>query len=187
MKQPLENICWRIYGCALKNPELPPSPRSYLFICKGNICRSVFAAALAEKMLIGEATDGVTCDSAGLEVSRALPPPPEALAVAAEFGVVLDNHRSTRVTAEMVQTFDTVFAMEARQLDSLRLLFPKQRNKFFLLPLFAKGSGKEMEGYRRYNIVDPFGGDLAAFRSCYERIQNCLVGVLEGAERNHRK
>ena len=41
---------WRIYGRAIQNPQMPDAPGSFLFICKGNICRSPFAEHLAKKI-----------------------------------------------------------------------------------------------------------------------------------------
>ena len=46
-KRTAKRLYWRTYGLFLTHPPVPPSPRSLLFVCKGNICRSPFAEAMA--------------------------------------------------------------------------------------------------------------------------------------------
>jgi protein-tyrosine phosphatase len=173
--KPLENGYWWLYGSTLKNPRLPVDPRSFLFICRGNVCRSVFAQVLAAKMAGEKGILEAVFDSAGLQVSRALPPPQEALIAAREFGVSLDSHRSKRISREMAGSFDMVIAMEAGQWEALKRLFPLRRDRLFLLPLFDEDSRNMGDCFSVYNIEDPFGEDLARFRACYERVEKCLA------------
>jgi protein-tyrosine phosphatase len=177
IKNPLENGYWWLYGSTLKNPKLPLDPRSFLFICKGNVCRSVFAQFLAAKMAEGKGIPDAVFDSAGLQVSKALPPPQEALIAAREFGVTLDGHRSKRIGRGMVGSFDMVIAMEARQLATLKRLFPQRIDRFFLLALFDEDGRNTEDGFSMYNIKDPFGENFARFRACYGRIERCLTGL----------
>ena len=177
IKKPPENIYWWIYGFTLRNSKLPVDPRSFLFICKGNICRSVFAQALAVKTAEGKGIQNVVFDSAGLEVFRAMPPPQEAMVAAKRFGITLDRHRSKRISREMAESFDMVIAMEAWQLQALQRLYPQCSNRFFLLPLFDESRNNKKDFFSVYNIEDPFGKDLIRFRVCYERIENCLAGL----------
>jgi protein-tyrosine phosphatase len=190
INKPLENGYWRLYGSTLKNPKLPVNPRSFLFICKGNICRSVFAQVLATKMAGEKGIPEAVFDSAGLQVSRALPPPPEALIAAREFGVSLDSHRSKRISREMAGSFDMVIAMEAGQWEALKRLFPHRRDRFFLLSLFCEDGRNTRDRFSVYNIEDPFGEDVVRFRACYERIEKSLTGLfgqLNGEAENLEK
>ena len=194
IKKRLKNGYWWFYGPALKNPRLPVDPGSLLFICKGNVCRSVFAQGLAVKMAGEREISIAVFDSAGLEVSRAISPPQEALIAAREFGVILDDYRSKSISRAIVGSFDMVIAMETRQLKVLGRLFPEQRDRFFLLALFDKDNSNSNDFYSMYNIEDPFGKDLPQFRGCYERIEKCLAdffcqlsGVAEKLEKEERK
>ena len=187
IKKPLEKIYWWIYGSILRNPKLPVDPRSFLFICKGNICRSVFAQALAVKTAEEKGIQNMVFDSAGLEVSRAMPPPQEAIVAAKRFGITLDGHRSKRISREMAESFDIVIAMEAWQLQALRRLFPQYSDRFFLLPLFDENGRNTWDFYSVYNIADPFGKDLIRFRACYERIENCLAGLFSQLDGRGKK
>jgi protein-tyrosine phosphatase len=188
IKKPLENSYWWLYGSStLKNPKLPVDPRSFLFICKGNICRSVFAQGLAVKIAGEKGILDAVFDSAGLEVSRAMPPPVEALIAAREFGVTLDDYRSKRISREMVRSYDMVIAMEAWQLEVLKRLLPQRKDRFFLLSLFDEDGGNTRDRFSIYNIEDPFRKDLARFRACYERIGKCLAvlfGQLSSGAKN---
>jgi protein-tyrosine phosphatase len=174
IKGDLRNLYWRIYGNTIRNPRLPSLPESFLFICKGNICRSPFAEHLAVKLAGDGPTHHKTFFSAGLHVSRPLPPPREGVLAAQGFGVQLDGHRSKRIDEEMADRFDMIIAMETWQFHALRKAFPVCRHKAFLLPLFDSKEKAECSGFARYNIQDPYGRSVSEFRVCFERIERCL-------------
>jgi protein-tyrosine-phosphatase len=80
-----------------------------LFVCAGNICRSPFAEGLARRLVAERGLD-VEFASAGeiaLDGDRC---PPDAVAVAKEYGVDLSSHRARRLTkdetAKVVPLFD---------------------------------------------------------------------------------
>ncbi len=66
--------------------------KSVLFVCTGNTCRSPLAEAVARTRLGAGA--GVACASAGLYALEEAPATPHTLAVAAELGIALDDHRA---------------------------------------------------------------------------------------------
>jgi protein-tyrosine phosphatase len=110
----------------------------------------------------------------GMEVSKNLPPPPEAVAAAAQFGVSIDRHKSRRIEPEAIASSDMIIVMEASQLVELRKAYPDHRGKIFLLTLFSPG--------RRFwlpDIPDPYGKSLEQFRACYQVIQTCLDRLFE--------
>ncbi|MCI0564656.1 MAG: hypothetical protein MN733_39820 [Nitrososphaera sp.] len=177
IKKPLENCYWWIYGFTAKNPKLPVGPRSFLFICRGNICRSVFAQCLASRMAGEIGIGDAVFDSAGLQVTRALPPPQQALMAAREFGVSLEGHRSKEFSQAMAEAFDMVITMEAYQLETLRRLLPQRKDRFFLLPLFDGDPRNRSDCFSAYNIEDPYGKDVTCFRTCYVTIDRCLAAL----------
>jgi protein-tyrosine-phosphatase len=70
-----------------------------LFVCAGNICRSPFAEGLARRLAAERGLD-VEFASAGeiaLDGDRC---PPDAVAVAKEYGVDLSSHRARRLTTD---------------------------------------------------------------------------------------
>ena len=70
-----------------------------------------------------------------------------------------------------------VIAMEAWQLRRLRKIFPQQKEKMFLLPLFDENSPERSDPYRHLNIRDPYGRAIGDFIECFERIDACLKGI----------
>jgi len=175
IKRAVKYLYWQAYGLFLTHPPVPPSPRSLLFVCKGNICRSPFAEAIAR----GHIPDGVkiTCRSAGIVVGQPEGCPRETLVAAERFGIDLSGHRSRRIDQGLVVEADMIFAMEAWQFTRLRKLFPQQTERIFLLSLFEENPPKRSDTYRLLNIRDPFGRAIGDFIECFERIDACLKGV----------
>lgn len=175
LKRTAKNLYWRTYGLFLTQPPVPPSPRSLLFVCKGNICRSPFAEVLARRHI----PDGVriACRSAGIVVGQPEGCPRETLAAAERFGIDLTGHRSRRIDQGLVAGADMVFAMEAWQLSRLRKIFPQHKEKMFLLSLFEENRPKRSETFSLLNIRDPYGRAIGDFIECFERIDACLKGI----------
>lgn len=179
VKAPLKGAYWTIYGAMLKNPPVPQGPKTLLFICKGNICRSPFAERLAAKMGPLSKVKGLGTASAGLEVNGPKPSPEEAVAAAKKFGVRLKDHSSVGLTKEMMESFDMVFVMEARQFGDIRALHPGHVKKVFLLPLFDTETDRSLGPYSIYNIRDPYGRCGEDFRASFEKIRRCLDGLFK--------
>lgn len=180
----LRDIFWDIYGKNVKNPYLPKSPKNFLFICKGNICRSPFAHLLAQRIYINGINEDKIFLSAGLRVPKPLPSPAEAVSSAASFGIHLFAHRSTALTLEMIKSSDMILSMETWQFRTLKKQFPQYKQKFYLLPLFDPNTNHKINGFKRYNIEDPYGQSPDNFRECFQRIDRCIKNLM--AEINNR-
>lgn len=176
------NICWNIYGKTIRNPFFSKAPESYLFICKGNICRSPFAEHITWINTGSSSKRNNTFHSAGLIVKKPIPSPKDAVIAAESFGVKLTSHRSKEITPEMIDAYDIIIAMETWQLNSLRKGFPNFQEKFFLLPLFDTVVSPETTGFYRYNIKDPYGRGLDEFTKCFQRIERCVLVLFEEIE-----
>ena len=175
VKRILKNACWRAYGAFFANPPVPASPRSFLFICMGNICRSPFAEAAA-RLYFPDAHE-MTFRSAGIVVNHPRESTPEAMAAAKTFGIDLAKHRSQKVDEDLVAAADMVFGMEAWHFRSLRKSFPRHREKIFLLAPFEGSAPVKRDIYDAFNIRDPYGRELADYISCFGRIDACLRGL----------
>jgi protein-tyrosine-phosphatase len=119
----------------------------------------------------------ITCRSAGIVVRQPEGCPRETLVAAEKFGIDLSGHRSRRVDQGLVVEADMIFAMEAWQFTRLRKLFPQQKAKIFLLPLFEGNPSKRSETFSILNIRDPYGRAIGDFVGCFERIDACLEGL----------
>jgi protein-tyrosine phosphatase len=176
------DVFWRVYGKTLRNPEISGDRKSFLFVCKGNICRSPFAEYLSRTLMSDRTNGNLTFFSAGLEVSVSKPSPKEALLTAEKLGVDLGLHRSRQLDRGMMECYDNVLAMDGRQFRALRRNFPQYQQKIYLLPLFESHQVNEDNGYARYNIPDPFGGDIEDYKSCFVRIKGCVEKLFDRME-----
>ena len=102
-----------------------------LFVCAGNICRSPFAEGLARRLAAERGLD-VEFASAGeiaLDGDRC---PPDAVAVAKEYGVDLSSHRARRLTTDkadkVVPLFDVPDPL-GRGPDAYRETYEQLREK----------------------------------------------------------
>ena len=139
-----------------------PSPKSVLFICLGNICRSPYAAAMARRLLPA----GVKVESAGF-IGPGRPSPAEAVAAAGERGVDLAAHRSQSVTPEILRSTDLVVVMDRAQRDRIASAWPALSGRTVLL------GDLDPEPIARRAIPDPVEQPLEAFRACYARVERC--------------
>lgn len=166
---------WNGRGKWIRNPTLPGQPRKFLFVCKGNICRSPVAEQLAEHVLSPRGGPfSLEFASAGLEVVVPERSPKEAVQAAEMLGINLREHRAAGISAESIEKADMVLAMEVRQLHQLVRRFPAHRSRFFLLPLFGNPRAK---GYGRYHIPDPYGKPVSEFSRCFREIRECLLNL----------
>lgn len=125
-------------------------PCRVLFVCLGNICRSPMAAAMAQDMLGAP----IAAESAGLNPLHDAATA-EAVEVMRERGLDLTGHRSRDVHELDLEPFDLVVA---------------------LTPAIAARM-PHMDGPERlvvWDIDDPYGGDLAVYRSCASAIEDQL-------------
>lgn len=172
LKKHAVDVYWELRGPRLCLPAVPLYPKSILFVCKGNICRSPFAEHLARR-LQGEGYAGdIKFQSAGLYVPKSVPSPSTAIEMARPFGVALDRHHAQPLSEQLVAGSDMVIAMEGWQFLALRESFPKSYGKIFLLPQLAP---ERYTGLAAFNIQDPYGGSSRDFQDCFERISRCLT------------
>lgn len=175
LKPPIRELWWKLRSRSVRNPLLPPAPRSILFVCLGNICRSPFAAMLAKRRLMEMGRHDVRCTSAGIRASQAERSPDDACAAAARFGLSLEDHRVRMLSPQLMDEHDLVVVMESGQLSALRQAYPRHRDRIVLLARFDTSASTAFE---RCNIVDPFERGMAAYDVCYGRIERAVAALL---------
>lgn len=178
LRSPLGDLYWYFYGWRIKRPQMPLSPKSFLFVCRGNICRSPFAEHLAKRIAKKNQPFQFHFGSAGIEVGNVVPPPDLAKEVAKNFGVNLDAHLSKSILQVELKGYDMVVVMEVKHLKVLARQFPELGNKIFLLPFFETMNSCRIFGSNRYNIPDPYGKDRDEFIRCFKRIKVCVEHML---------
>lgn len=100
----------RLDGFRLRRPE---QVRRLVFVCQGNICRSAFAAQVADRLGLANASFGLaTCTGAAA--------PAEACGAAQGLGYDLRGHRALDWADFKVMPGDLFLAMEVRQARELQ-------------------------------------------------------------------
>lgn len=130
-----------------------------LFVCTGNTCRSPMAAAIARHKASCDSTE-IICESAGLAAAEGQPASLNAVIVCDEIGIDLHEHRSRQVTGEMLNSSDLIVCMSPSHAAALRLYADK---------VLVLGGG----------IVDPYGGNVAVYRNCRDRISAAIDEIWE--------
>lgn len=118
-------------------------PRSVLFICYGNICRSPFA-----EQYVQQRRNGISVVSAGFHSEEQRASPDHLVLAAADLGVNMADHRSKRVTRSMIDAADVIVVMDLMNFDALHKEYPEARLKAVSLGLFGQSPSLE--------IADPY-------------------------------
>jgi protein-tyrosine phosphatase len=177
LKRGVVDLYWTLRGPRIQVPGIPANPRSMLFVCKGNICRSPFAEHIALKMQGEGLVSGMKFGSAGLDVPKSISSPNDAIHGAKPYGIHLEKHRSQSISLDLVESYDMIIAMEAWQYAALQSSFQHHNEKLFLLPLMDPKESAKYRGYAAFNIQDPYGGPPSVFEECFDRVSMCLKSL----------
>ena len=138
--------------------------RSMMFICGGNICRSVFAHYAVER----DTADGVSCLSAGCYATPGRRPPDMAIEIAAGFHLDIRNHEAKRVHQKDLEHADLIFYFDENDVQYLLDHYaPECSGKLFPLGLLIG----------QHIIKDPYSLPKEGFREIYAQIYQCIQGI----------
>lgn len=142
-----------------------------LFICHGNICRSVSAQYILEELLRRQGITGVVVDSAGTsreEIGNEIYPPMKAALL--RMGVPIGNHRARQMGVADYKSYDLLIGMDRENLYNMkRLLGGDAQGKLHCL--------MEYSGHPGMEVADPWY--TREFDACAAQIREGCQGLLE--------
>ncbi|GAB2704394.1 protein-tyrosine-phosphatase [Nocardia thraciensis] len=163
-----------------------------LFVCNGNVCRSVIAERLTRALAAEHGLDDLTAESTGTRALVGFGADPLAAETISGLGADPSDFKARKLKPAMVEGADLVLAMAEQIRDDVVALVPAAAGRAFTLleaHRIAKVSGArtiaEIDRARddlalvgRENIADPVG--LSAERYCEvgDRIAQALVPLL---------
>lgn len=136
-------------------------PRNILFLCYGNICRSVVA-----EFLMRLRHPAFQVHSAGFHRNVGRASPPYIQAAANAFSIDLSNHLSRRVTLDMVRDADVVFIHDMWNYHDFCHEFPQDKKKVLFLGLFLRPPLLE--------IHDPYDLDSARTAEVVKQVSDAI-------------
>lgn len=139
-----------------------------VFVCKGNICRSAFAEAVARSL----GMDAVSC---GLQTVMSAPASDDATVTARKMGHRLEEHRTMPIMYLVLRKTDLLVAMEPWQAEYIgqELVRP---HAYTLLGLWSRPVLP--------HIQDPHGAPPAYFDRCFSYIENSVHEIVEKIEKS---
>jgi protein-tyrosine phosphatase len=143
-------------------PELGKA-RRLVFVCLGNINRSAFACAVAQRA-------GEPCISIGLSTTTGAPATPQAIAQACAQGFDLSVHEATNFVDYAYAEGDLLLVMEVRHAFRLVELGIPSRS-IALLGAWATP--------RRIHLHDPHTLSAEYFATCFRLIESAVTRLLE--------
>ncbi len=143
------------------------APRSVLFVCTANQCRSPMAEALLKSLVArrGEA-DRWQIQSAGTWAEPGRPATQLSQVVMRRRKIDLSEHRSRPIDADLLAAASIILVMTRHHQEAIQAEFPATQHKVYLLSQLVD---------RSFDVEDPYGGSLDDYDLCATDIQNILT------------
>lgn len=152
-----------------------------LFVCLGNICRSPTAEGVFRQLVEREGlVDRIEIDSAGTHAYHVgEPPDSRAQQAARQRGIDLSVLRGRKTTANDLEVFDYVLAMDRDNLSHLlSLAEDHQRERVRLFMEFASNRPEQ-------EVPDPYYGGAGGFDRVLDMVEEAAAGLLADIRSRH--
>jgi protein-tyrosine-phosphatase len=139
---------------------------SILIVCTANQCRSPMAMMLLRQLLLELNTgEEWVVDSAGTWGPDGIPATENAIQAMRLRGLDLGNHRSRKINAGLLSSYDLILTMEGSHQEAIQVEFPDQAEKVYRL--------SEMVG-EKWDVKDPVGKPLEDYRTTADLLDGTL-------------
>lgn len=137
-------------------------PKSVLFVCTGNTCRSPMAQGLFAQMLKEKGINSVRCDSAGISAFDGEAASENSIEAMNGIGIDISSHRSKTVTRDLLDNTDLIVCISRGHYEILRNFVDESK-----LKLLGKG------------VSDPYGMRLSEYIRARDEIKTALDVLFE--------
>ena len=143
-------------------------PKSILFVCLGNICRSPLAEGIAKQIAAKEGL-GILIDSCGTGSWHIGESPCEdSIRVAKTHGLDISHQRARQITKKDIETFELIIALDDKNLHDLKVMGGTNVQKLGAY------------GYNSEDVPDPyFFPGYEGFEKVYAMIESCVTNLLK--------
>ncbi|MBE6392089.1 MAG: low molecular weight protein arginine phosphatase [Lentisphaerae bacterium] len=136
-----------------------------LFVCSGNTCRSPMAELFFNAELKRRKLTGTVGRSAGTGAFPNSTISAQSAAVLAELGITSSSFRSSRLSAELLETSDIIITMTGSHRQTIVSALPDVAGKTFRLLDIVSGG----------DVPDPYGGSIDEYRATFETMRPALL------------
>jgi protein-tyrosine phosphatase len=144
-----------------------------LFVCTGNVSRSLLAHKLLENEIEVHNLYDISVSSAGLYAYPGSPPDPKIVDYLLQKGIRVERHEARQITEEDVDWADHILVMERDHAKILEKKWPGAKDKVELFGKFASGGLGEDE------IIDPFGKSPYHYRLAQAQITLAIESLVK--------
>lgn len=144
-----------------------------LVVCTGNICRSPMGEGILRELAAEEGLgNAIEVRSAGTWAVNGSAASRNGIEVAKRHRVDIEDHRSRRLTTELIEAADLLLVMEPTHRIETLALAPKAADKTHVLTLFADPDEGDPAG-----VEDPIGGDADAYAQTFAEIDSLMLAA----------
>ena len=154
-------------------PKLLRNNPSILFVCWGNISRSVYAEHKLKKILQECGRDDIEVESGGIIGPELRKASPFCMKICKEEGIDVSTHRSRRINKTIVNNAGTIFVMDSRIYHHIHRKYGLARDKLFFL------SGVNGSESATTEIDDPYGKDYGAYQHVFAQISESVSRLVD--------